>query len=419
MKFFCPNLFLCSMLFFLLACGGSDEPISTIQTPDIRSSGLPSPETVAVSEPTPAAPKVFDATVAEWDGGKITLSQLNLIMESRVQQMRMSTDDIEAINRAIGPERKTILTTITDNYILVQEARARGIDLTATDKEQLIRQIRAQYETEEAYRDALESSGQGEAELLLVMGNIELGRKVLVDERQKIMDSITQETLKEHYYENVDMFTSQSRSDINRVVITFGDHRSESDARALAEELFQKVERDVQWASLQMALHRLAVHLAFCLQVNDIYAETEFKARRKVLQDCAMEFSESFEAQYNYGYVTLYHKHPGSEKEYDEDFLVETQMYKSGELSQVVKNKNNYVFFMAINQFPPVTMPFEADTVQNMLPNMIMTEKMEAWRQHLREKYNLKIYEDALEAPVIQAAQAAMPSVTTTAVAGG
>ncbi len=348
----------------------------------------PAPEKESVSTPapagTPAAAVRLDATpvtsgdplVAEWDGGKIYLSQIDNILAPRMAQIVEYASGTPRLEEIVASERRKTLDVLLENYLLIQEAFARRLSVTPAKKDELLRGFRGKYETEEQYSNALREAGQTEAGLVQILSNIELSRLCIEDEQKKIQQGITPEVMRAFYDQHTEEYCTQpGTSKVNWVVIQAGEKRTLEEAESLARKLHGEVKEKT--AGL----------------VGDVTAQ------RKVLQEYAKNYSDDFSGKYNYGYLFLYHKDPWW-SQYSQAFRDQVVKCGVGDLSEVVPVlDNSFGFFLVFDKTPSVVQPFESEPIQSILPNLMLKLKMDEWRDSLKEKYHVKLHEESLKRP--------------------
>lgn len=348
----------------------------------------PAPEKESVSTPapagTPAAAVRLDATpvtsgdplVAEWDGGKIYLSQIDNILAPRMAQIVEYASGTPRLEEIVASERRKTLDVLLENYLLIQEAFARQLSVTPAKKDELLRGFRGKYETEEQYSNALRQAGQTEAGLVQILSNIELSRLCIEDEQKKIQQGITPEVMRAFYDQHTEEYCTQpGTSKVNWVVIQAGEKRTLEEAESLARKLHGEVKEKT--AGL----------------VGDVTAQ------RKVLQEYAKNYSDDFSGKYNYGYLFLYHKDPWW-SQYSQAFRDQVVKCGVGDLSEVVPVlDNSFGFFLVFDKTPSVVQPFESEPIQSILPNLMLKLKMDEWRDRLKEKYHVKLHEESLKRP--------------------
>ena len=161
------------------------------------------------------------------------------------------------------------------------------------------------------------------------------------------------------------------RVHLNQVDIHAGEKRTLEDARALADKLYAEV-------NIKMA------------------TETDLEAKRNVMREYARTYSDSWEGQYNGGYMTPYLDIPSATEAFSVEFLDAAKRTAPGELSPVIRTREGFGFFLVKEQYPSVVHPFESDVIQNMLPNMMMKDLLETWREQLKKQYELKMYDDRM-----------------------
>ncbi len=340
----------------LLSCGPGQE--TTGPTADTTGEPLQQPD------------RANDLAAAEWSGGTIYLSDIDNIV--RPEQM-MATYRLQEDVRwedVIAQKRESMVNMLLDNYLLIEEANTRGLSLSDADKEALLREFKGQFETEAEYQKHIAEAQQTEEQLVRILSNIQLGRLCMEDQKRSVRESLTPEVLQEYYKTQIDKFTPPARSEVNRVVIEAKDGQALEQAKEKALDLHAQVQ----------AL---------------IAAATDFAGKRKVIQQYAYQYSDTPDGSYNYGYCIIYHTE-GIEKAYGEEFVAEVLQTPEGELSPVVPAVNGYGFFLVKVKQSAGVQPFEAPQVQAILPQMLMQEKLEAWRESLRQKYQVKIKKDVL-----------------------
>lgn len=355
--------FLCMTALGIWGCGSSEAPQSASPTAANQSQ--------AAAPQTAPAESAGGVVAAEWDGGgKVYLSDIdNIVRPAQLMAMYNPPEGVSWVD-VIAQKRKSSIEMLVDNYLLIAEAKDRGLEMTPAEKEQALNEFKSQFETEEDYQKNLASAGQSEDQIIEVLANIGLGKKCMEDERKRIEDSITEETMKEYYDNHIDMFTPPARSSVNRVVIEQNDKRSLQEAKDLADSLYAQVKEQIASA-------------------------TDFAGKRKVLQQFAYKYSDTPDGSYNYGYCIIYHTQ-GMETAYGKEFLEEVLKTPVEELSSVVPTLNGYGFFLVKDKTPSTIQPYDSKTVQTMLPQMMKKEKLEQWRNELHEKYHVRILEDNL-----------------------
>lgn len=323
---------------------------------------------------TPSASKrvsrANDIAAAEWSGGTIYLSDIDNIVHPEQMMATYRLQENIKWEDVIAQKRESMVNMLLDNYLLIEEARVRGLSLTDAENEALLREFKGQFETEEEYQKHIQEANQTEEQLVGILGNIHLGRACMENEKQRIRDSLTPDVLQAYYESQIDKFTPPARSMINRVVIEAKDDLTLEEAKEKAEDLHAQVQ----------AL---------------IASATDFTGKRKVMQEYAYQYSDTPDGSYNYGYCILYHAE-GIDKAYGAEFVAEVLKTAEGELSPVVAGVNGYGFFLVKEKQSVGVQPFDAPPVQALLPQMMMQERLEAWRETLRETYQVKIHQEAL-----------------------
>lgn len=365
-----PAILMATLL--LIACGSETQQSAQAPTP-----------TQTNQEPTPGEEQVV---IAEWNDGNLLLGEIDSIAQIDRKLAAVSLPQDVSKQDFIKSERQQVVRDLLDNYLLIAEAKANGLEVTEAEKEELLRQFKSQFQTEEQYQENLESAGQTEESLKEVLANIELGRKCMEHQQKQLLESLTPETMRNYYQDHIeDKFTIPGRYDINRVVIFPNDERTREEAKQLAEKYYQEVKAKIASA-------------------------TGFDAKRKVMQDYAYQYSDGPEASYNYGYC-IHYDTPNASKEYSPEFVQSLRQTEVGELSDVVPNAEGYGFFLVKEKSDAYVQPFESETVQKLIPRMMLREKLQEWKQGLYEKYQVEIHNERFNMPLQVGSDAASQTV--------
>ncbi len=361
------QFFFCFLIgLFVLSCGNNDsisdsdftnqDPVNSASTPLTKDS-QPLYEN--------------DLLVAEWRGGKIYLSQIDMVIRKRVQYYIQSGKEDALVKKFIENERQKTLNTLVDNYLLLLEAQERNVTVTPAEQEQYLREFRGNFNTEEEYLEHLKKAGQTEEDLKKILSNVQLGPKCLEERMKEIQENMTEEVLKDYYQKNIDLFSPPARYEFNQVVILSGKKRSQEEAKELASKLRQEVKEKMD-------------------------ALETFKEKRKVIQNYAIQYSETPDKDYNYGFVIVY-EHEMFHEKYEQAFFDELARVKPGELSNIVPFEDGYAFFLMKDTSASYVHSFDSEMVKKTLPKKFVKDKLEEWREQLKQKFNLKLYEENLK----------------------
>jgi len=360
----------CLLVVWMISCGGDSSEKSVVA----------SNTSIQISEQAKAneQARIDDPLVAEWNGGKLFLSDIDKILGSQKEQLIANSSNDAHIRDLLLGKRQATIKILVDNYILIKEVNARKMSLTESQLEDVIREIRSKYDSEEEYLAELENTGQSEADLVQALANVRLGLRCVEEQQKKIASSLTPEILKAYYDSHLkEQFSPPACSKVNWVIIKSiksGDkfERTVEEAKQFATKLYSDVKKKVE------ALETL-------------------EEKRKVLQQCARTYSDDYSGKYNYGYAILYHRDPAWSA-YTKAFRDElVKRNKPAELSDVVEvMDSSYGFFILLNKSSSFVSSFDSPAVQNMLPNMVIQEKLEEWLDELKTKYEFKLYEENL-----------------------
>ena len=349
-------LCLSCLLFFGMSCN-KNEPKSTASTGKTDTSKKLELKT------KPAFPG--DQIAVTWDGGQLYISDIDKILYGQFKVSQRLATIPTLSTESLSAERKRILDALLDRYMMMLEAYSQGMAFSPAEKEDVIRQIKSMFNSEEEYKKNLEISGQKEEDFVNAMSSHFLVDKCLRAQQEKLKKEITPEMLKTYYDQNVSLFTTIHRSEFNEFVVQAANGRSMEESRVLAQKFHDEIQENMD-------------------QVKT------FDEKRKCIQETAFQNSDGKSAKYNYGYVTLYHNEKALEG-YTKEFTDKLKNAPKGTLSDVIQNYDGYIFFFVKEQVPSITHDFNSETVQKMVPNMLLEKKMKEWKQGLREKFHCKI----------------------------
>lgn len=376
------RIFVCLLLFgFITGCGKPEEPAP--ETPDSTSAGLPG-DTSTQAGIIPDLNRPADQEgilIAEWDGGKLYLDQVDRIVYKNFAEAIQSVTGNPVLQERfieqIPAGRRETIKILADNNILIQEAKKRNLSLTPAQLDGLMKEFRGKFNTESEFRQALEKNGMNEEQLRNYLEEVHLARLCQEDQMRIIKDSITPETMREFYDKHVsDYFTPPGSISFNLVTISANEKRTLQEAKELAAVLYKEVQEKIE-------------------------PLTDFDKKREVIQDYADRYSDHPSGPYNKGYLFYYTNGPEWESiKIAPEFRKEIILREPGELSNLVPfDETSYGFFLVKEKTEPFVSPFELDVNQNMIPNMIFKEKWEQWYKELYENYHFKIHEEKLNEP--------------------
>lgn len=355
------SLCLSGIVMFGLSCG-KNEPKTTAGTdtkPDLKKLEI---------RATPAFSG--DQLAVTWDGGQLYISEIDKILHGHFEVSQRTSTIPTLTGEMLSGERLRIIDAMIDNYLLMLEAYSRGLAVTPAEKEDVIRQIKSMFNTEEEYKKNWQSYGKSEEDFLKVMTSRVLSEKCVREQQEQYKKEITPESMKAYYDQNISMFTTIHRSEFNEFAVRAIKGRTMEEAKALADKFHDEIKKKM-----------------------DTFQT--FDEKRKVIQESAFQNSDGDSAKYNYGYITLYQNEKALDR-YTQEFVDKLKIAPRGTLSEVMQNYDGYAFFFVKEQTPSVKHEFNTETVQKMVPNLILEKKMKDWKQSLKAKYHCKIYQENL-----------------------
>lgn len=197
-KMFKITLMLIMTSLFLMACG--DDETEDISTPD--ASDTPIEETLD-EEQTPREPLVVevtdeekaaeDAVVLVVNGEEVTGKAYNDAYFNTKRYMLQNNQDVTDTDFL----KEQTLTTLTSYTLLKQDAESKEITISDEDIDEAIEETKAQFESEEAYQDALTLLAFTEESFKVTLKE-QLLQQVYIDEVIEI-EPVTDEEVNEFY----------------------------------------------------------------------------------------------------------------------------------------------------------------------------------------------------------------------------
>jgi hypothetical protein len=184
--------FLLMLLSFALTfCGGPEPPEQASQIQK------PTPVQVAEQTETLSVPTTInqqtnpnDPIVATWKGGQLRLAEIDKILRQQKSQVLLNASQDpkikEMLLKNIPSERREVIVTLIENNLLAQEAQKDKVTVTPAKKEELVKNFRLKFKTEDEYKASLVQSGYTDKDLEDMLVNIYLARVYMTKQQEAV-----------------------------------------------------------------------------------------------------------------------------------------------------------------------------------------------------------------------------------------
>ncbi|MFH1741757.1 MAG: SurA N-terminal domain-containing protein [bacterium] len=359
--------------FALLLCQGcKPEHEAKVKSP-AASTKTEEPKTVA--ENPVSTPVLDEDVILLLSNEVIVYDHLRRYMDPRKAIMMAQMAGREDLRPYLVENLKDkAIDPLVEQWLLLQEARRLHLEVSPEEVDDLLLRTKSLF-TEEQFKERMDLMNAGGYSLDQLFTNQILIAKMQKYRDQEFVKEITPETKREWYEQHIEShFSPPATTDLRRVCLLYGEKRTPDEASQELRELLTEVQKKFETV-------------------------TDETGRVEIMMDMAYNRSETPDAQYSHGLHNIIHvakAWPYIGKEYSDI----TRQAPVGVLSDIVPIPSGYAFFYVTQQTPLFVHPFENPTVQRLLPNFIVGEKRDQWRQQKREEYNVKYFQDHLEACV-------------------
>lgn len=149
--------------------------------------------------------------------------------------------------------RQDVLKQLIDEKLLMQEVVKQGLEPTAKDIQDEIKNIKDNFKTEGEFKKFLTANGINEPQLQDVLGK-QLSFQNLIEKVTKGI-AVTDQEVQEYYQENKDSFTQPEERVARHILIGFegnslGTERSQMEAKVEATRLLEKIKQGADFVQL-------------------------------------------------------------------------------------------------------------------------------------------------------------------------
>ncbi len=205
------------------------------------------PAAAPVPEPIKPMPAQLPDVLARVNGQDVT----RIDFDRLVKNMEMSAGQPVPADRRDEVLRKALDQLVTYT-VLSQEIKARNVTVTDADVEGNVKQMQAQFQTEQEFQKALAARGMT-VEKLRADARIDLGINKMMEAEISTVPGPSDAQVREFYDKNPDKFTQGEAVRASHILIKAeesADAATKAKARAKAESLLKQVKAGSDFATL-------------------------------------------------------------------------------------------------------------------------------------------------------------------------
>lgn len=182
---------------------------------------------------------VVERIVAIVNDEVILLSELDSAFEPLAKQLEASYKDKgDQLKKEIAAAREEILNKLIERKILLQEAKARGIEADPQEVNGMLENIKKTFATEDKFKEALEEQKLTPDQFSRRIED-ELMMKRLVDQEVKLKISVGLEEMQSYYETNKNIFFHDRQYRIRHILIKESAAGAEGEIKA--REALEKI----------------------------------------------------------------------------------------------------------------------------------------------------------------------------------
>ncbi|HPA46635.1 MAG TPA: SurA N-terminal domain-containing protein [bacterium] len=351
-------------------CGKSSPPaISSESTP------TPSMASPTIVEATPT----LEAQVSAWDqtvilqlgDETITYDRIRGYMDPRKAALMSQVSGKTDLQPYLVEQLDKKIEQVISQWLLLKEAQQNKLEATPQDIEAFLAQAKAFFKDEKQYAAYLDSFRQRGTNLEQLIANQILITKMESLLKKKFLEEATPEEKKKWYDANVEKcFSPPARTDVRRVCLLYGEKRTPEEASQELRGLLTEVQKKFE-------------------TVQDVTDRIE------IMKEMAINHSETEDARFSSGLHNVYHvpeAWAALGKEYC-DGLLKVPLY---ELSDILPIPSGYAFVYVTRKVGGIVQSFDNPTVQGLLPQLILREKTQAWKEAKSAEHHVQFFQDRL-----------------------
>ena len=202
---------------------------------------------ILAGPPAFSAPQVVERIVAMVNDEVILLSELEDAFGPLRTQYQVSYQGEELVNR-LAKGKEEVLNQLVETRILLQEARARSIEVSPEEVAAMFENVKKIFSSEDKFKQALEEQGLSPA-LLSRRLEDQARIKRLVEQEVKLKISLDVEEARRYYETNQDKFFHGRQYRLQHILIK-NIPGKESEAEAKAQEVLAKIKEGTDFSLL-------------------------------------------------------------------------------------------------------------------------------------------------------------------------
>jgi parvulin-like peptidyl-prolyl isomerase len=188
------------------------------------------------------AGELIDAVAATVDREVILQSDLVAEIGPLLETLRTSAATQQEFDRQVDEALRDALDQAVEQKILYREALLAGVEVTDEDIDDRLRQIKAQYESNDAFMRVVEQAGESMGDFRERLRKQIMAITMGVGKRRMFEDEavISESEMAQYYQDNIDQFSRPERVKVRRIFLpASGDDlaRAEAQLQALKEEI--------------------------------------------------------------------------------------------------------------------------------------------------------------------------------------
>ncbi|MFH1958255.1 MAG: peptidylprolyl isomerase [bacterium] len=298
--------------------------------------------------------RVLDRIVATVNGQAIFYSDFSARLKPFIEQINVTVKDEDGREKHLKRLKKEILDAMIEEKVLAGSAKEMNVQVTESEVEQGVAEVRARFKTEKEYSEELEKQGMKQAGMREHIKEQLMTIKLINSEVRAKISEPKEEEIRKFYDENEEKMVVGEQVRVKQIFFEVKDKQKE-DVRKIAEK-----------------------------------ALAEVKKRPEDFGNLAEKYSSIPENAGDTGYFGREDKIPEFEKP--------CFKLKVGAVSDIVETPLGYHIIKCIGRKAPEKKTFaeSKEYIKNYLFTAKMEEKYTRWVRALRDQATIKILDKEL-----------------------
>jgi len=186
-----------------------------------------------------------DGVVASVAGEPILRSEIMQEIMPQIQSLSASSASEEELERQIEPFFQEALESAIEHFILYKEAQTLKVEVPEDEVEKRVKEIRGQYDSQEAYQKALEGAGYTMSNFRDRLRRQMMALAVGMNKRRQFEKEavVSEEDIQRYYQEHQEEFSFPARYRASRIFIATS--REDTDERKAAQEKLSALRAEI------------------------------------------------------------------------------------------------------------------------------------------------------------------------------